>query len=77
MRKQKRWGLFAGAVLAFACMMTMTVFGKEERTPVGKIHLNFSSDIQAGEAGGTVDEAWRTESVPLTVWISSMKAITG
>lgn len=55
MRKQKRWGLFAGAVLAFACMMTMTVFGKEERTPVGKIHLNFSSDIQAGEAGGTVD----------------------
>ena len=28
---------------------------KEERTPVGKIKLNFTSDIQAGEIGGNVD----------------------
>ena len=43
----------------------LTSFAKEERTPVGEIKLNFTSDIQAGEIGGNVDVSLRMGSVPL------------
>lgn len=55
MRKRKAYAVLAGAALIMACTLSFTAFAKEERTPVGKIKLNFTSDIQAGEIGGNVD----------------------
>ena len=55
MRKRGAYAVLAGAALFMACTLSFTAFAKEERTPVGKIKLNFTSDIQAGEIGGNVD----------------------
>ena len=55
MRKRGAYAALAGAALFMACTLSFTSFAKEERTPVGKIKLNFTSDIQAGEIGGNVD----------------------
>lgn len=55
MRKRGACAALAGLVLALACTVSFPAFAKEERTPVGKIRLTFTSDIQAGEIGGTVD----------------------
>ena len=55
MRKRGAYAVLAGAALIMACALSFTAFAKEERTPVGKIKLNFTSDIQAGEIGGNVD----------------------
>ena len=55
MRKRRAYAVLAGAALIMACTLSFTAFAKEERTPVGKIKLNFTSDIQAGEIGGNVD----------------------
>ena len=52
MRKRGAYAVLAGAALFMACTLSFTAFAKEERTPVGKIKLNFTSDIQAGEIGG-------------------------
>ena len=54
MRKRGAYAVLAGAALFMACTLSFTAFAKEERTPVGKIKLNFTSDIQAGEIGGNV-----------------------
>ena len=71
MRKRGAYAALAGAALFMACTLSFTSFAKEERTPVGKIKLNFTSDIQAGE------RAWRMGSVPLRAWILSMRVTTG
>ena len=55
MRKRGAYAVLSGAALFMACTLSFTAFAKEERTPVGKIKLNFTSDIQAGEIGGNVD----------------------
>ena len=55
MRKRGAYAVLAGAALIMACALSFTAFAKEERTPVGKIKLNFTSGIQAGENGGNVD----------------------
>ena len=55
MRKRGAYAVLAGAALIMACELSFTAFAKEERTPVGKIKLNFTSGIQAGENGGNVD----------------------
>ena len=55
MRKRGAYAVLAGAALFMTCTLSFTAFAKEERTPVGKIKLNFTSDIQAGEIGGNVD----------------------
>ena len=39
-------GIFTAAVLS--CLLAVPASAKEERTPVGRITLNFSADIQAG-----------------------------
>lgn len=75
MRKRGAYAVLAGAALFMACTLSFTAFAKEERTPVGKIKLNFTSDIQAGEIGGNVDVS--LESVPLRAWILSMRATAG
>lgn len=77
MRKRGAYAALAGAALFMACTLSFTSFAKEERTPVGKIKLNFTSDIQAGEIGGNVDVSWRMGSVPLRAWILSMRVTTG
>lgn len=48
---------YSGAVIAAVMTIIMTVpaWAKEERTPVGKISLSISSDIEAGEQDSNVD----------------------
>lgn len=55
MRKSRTYAILAGLVLTVAWAAAFPAFAKEERTPVGKIKLSFSSDIQAGDQGGNVD----------------------
>lgn len=55
MRKRWEWGIAVGTALIIAASSAFVCLAKEERTPVGTIGLNFSSDIQAGESGGNVD----------------------
>ena len=43
MRKRGAYAVLAGAALIMACALSFTAFAKEERTPVGKIKLNFTS----------------------------------
>ncbi len=45
----------AAAVFVLAAAFSFPAWAKEERTPVGHITLYFSSDIEPGESGGTVD----------------------
>ena len=49
--------LFHGIMgaMVFSALCAFPAFAKEERTPVGHIRLNISSDIQAGDAGASID----------------------
>ena len=79
MRKRGAYAVLAGAALFMACTLSFTAFAKEERTPVGKIKLNFTSDIQAGEIGGneSVDivnegDSWVGGDKPkVEIWLSA------
>lgn len=55
MWRRWKWSAAVGLALAFAASSAFVSLAKEEREPVGKIELHFSSDIQAGESGGNVD----------------------
>ena len=46
-------GIFTAAVLS--CLLAVPASAKEERTPVGRITLNFSADIQAGDSEAYID----------------------
>lgn len=45
----------AGITLSMAASLAFVCFAKEDREPVGTIGLTFSSDIRAGEPGGSVN----------------------
>lgn len=55
MTKRWKYGITLGMAFAIAASISITGLAKEEREKVGTIELWFSSDIQAGEYGGTVD----------------------
>lgn len=55
MRRTGRYVLGLMGALGLLWMMPLTAQAKEERTPVGHISLTIQSDIQAGEAGGSVE----------------------
>lgn len=55
MRNIRAYAMAAALAAAVACTVSFPAFAKEERTPVGKIKLTITSDIQAGDMGGSVD----------------------
>ena len=55
MRKRGAYAVLAGAALFMACTLSFYILCKRGKDTGGKIKINFTSDIQAGEIGGNVD----------------------
>lgn len=52
---KKNWEYAVALGLVIAVSVSLVSFAKEERTKIGTIGLTFSSSIQAGDSGGSVD----------------------